>query len=1366
MKMTGHLKKGNVRLRFLWFLWVLLLANIHCDLTGELPPLEDKGAPPAVPQAPAAVASPGQIILTWESQEDVIYHLFYSRTAGIDLESGANLLKISNVVSPYTHEELMSGTTYYYRLTAVNSWGASELTEEVSATTPGPGAPPAKPEAPETMASIGQVMLTWESQENLIYHLFYSRTAGIDLESGTNIGRVSNVVSPYAHQGLMNGTTYYYRLTAVNPLGASPPSDEVSATTPGQGIPPEKPGTPTTMASEGQITLTWNSQPGVSYHLFHSTSAGVDVAVGTNVMRVSNVTSPYVHEELMNGTTYYYRLMATNSWGESPPTDEVSATTPAPGTPPAKPGTPTTMASAGQITLTWTPQSGVTYDLYHSTSAGIDPEGGTNVMRISNVTSPYAHQGLMSGTTYYYRLTAANSWGESPPSDEVSAGTPASGTPPAKPGTPTAMASAGQITLTWTPQSGVTYDLYHSTSAGIDPGSGTNVMRISNVTPPYAHTGLMSGTTYYYRLTAANFWGESPPSDEVSATTPAPGTPPEKPPPPTTMASEGQITLTWTPQSGVTYDLYHSTSAGVDPGSGTNVMRISNVTSPYAHQGLMSGTTYYYRLTATNSSGASPPSDEVSETTPGPNTPPATPQTPTPAVSEGQITLTWALQSGVTYDLYHSTSAGVDPGSGTNVMRVSNVMSPYTHTGLMSGTTYYYRLTAVNSAGASEPTPEVSATTPGPSVLPAKPQNFMATASEGQVTLTWTTQPDVTYHLFHSTSAGIDIASGMNVMRTLNVTPPHVHTGLMSGTTYYYRLTAVNSLGASEPTDEASAATPGPSTLPEKPRSFMAVASEGQVTLTWTPQPGATYELFYSKTAGIDVGSDTNLMGVSHITSPYVHTGLLSGTTYYYRLRAVNSLGASEPTDEASAATPGLAAPPQKPRNFTAAAAPRSRITLSWDVQTGVTYDLFYSRTAGFDLKGTNVMGILNVTPPYTHTGLLSDTTYHYRLTAVNSLGRSEPADEVSARVQLTATIQRPGLGAHVQGIAHGGGKFVAVGHLPGARINLKRISLARIATSSDGITWTTQTTSQAAGTYQQLHGVTYGGGKFVAVGQSGTILTSSDGITWALQQKTDPATMTMVNYTTEWLYDVTYGGGKFVAVGWSGTILTSSDGITWTSRTSGTTDQLNGVIHGGGKFVAVGRSGTILTSSDGITWAKRQKTSGSNMVNYTTDNLNGVIHGGGKFVAVGGNGTILTSTNGTTWTLQQKAGPGNTMVNYTTEWLSSVTHGGGKFAAVGWSGTILTSSDGITWTSRTSGVSNELGGVIHAGGKFVAVGFGGTVLTSSDGITWSLENTGLLGVTYGGGKFVAVGWSGTILTSSDGITWTCSRKQVPVIPW
>ena len=89
------------------------------------------------------------------------------------------------------------------------------------------------------------------------------------------------------------------------------------------------------------------------------------------------------------------------------------------------------------------------------------------------------------------------------------------GSKPVAPHTLAVFASDGKATLTWNlvPKA-TSYTLYWGTSSGVTPATGTP---IPSVLPPYTHTGLTNGTTYYYVVTALNSKGESPPSFESNA---------------------------------------------------------------------------------------------------------------------------------------------------------------------------------------------------------------------------------------------------------------------------------------------------------------------------------------------------------------------------------------------------------------------------------------------------------------------------------------------------------------------------------------------------------------------------------------------------------------------------------------------------------------------------------------------------------------------------------------------------------------------------------------------------------------------------------------------------------------------------------
>jgi hypothetical protein len=116
------------------------------------------------------------------------------------------------------------------------------------------------------------------------------------------------------------------------------------------------------------------------------------------------------------------------------------------------------------------------------------------------------------------------------------AGSPGGGTPPTVPGAPTALnATAGntQVALSWTTPSSdggsaiTGYDVYEGTSAGAEGTTAVNTSFLSGTS--YAVTGLTNGTKYFFTVEAVNAVGNSPASNEASATPVAPTTPPPSP---------------------------------------------------------------------------------------------------------------------------------------------------------------------------------------------------------------------------------------------------------------------------------------------------------------------------------------------------------------------------------------------------------------------------------------------------------------------------------------------------------------------------------------------------------------------------------------------------------------------------------------------------------------------------------------------------------------------------------------------------------------------------------------------------------------------------------------------------------------------
>lgn len=180
----------------------------------------------------------------------------------------------------------------------------------------------------------------------------------------------------------------------------------------------------------------------------------------------------------------------------------------------------------------------------------------------------------------------------------------------------------------------------------------------------------------------------------------------------TLAVSTGKNTLSWTAVSGAdSYNIYWSRTSPVT----TSGNKISSVSNPYSHR-IMSSGNYFYAVTAVKGGLESLLSNEVqgAATAGTPTLPVVAPQAPTNLLalgSKAKINLTWTAASGATsYAVYISTSSPVTKSS----TRVTSSSSPYAHTSLPNGTTYYAAVVAIVNGVESVLSSEVSAKTSSP----------------------------------------------------------------------------------------------------------------------------------------------------------------------------------------------------------------------------------------------------------------------------------------------------------------------------------------------------------------------------------------------------------------------------------------------------------------------------------------------------------------------------------------------------------------------------------------------------------------------------------------------------------------------------
>lgn len=147
---------------------------------------------------------------------------------------------------------------------------------------------------------------------------------------------------------------------------------------------------------------------------------------------------------------------------------------------------------------------------------------------------------------------------------------------------------------------------------------------------------------------------------------------------------------------------------------------------------------------------------------------------------------------------------------------------------------------------------------------------------------------------------------------------------------------------------------------PEKPGNVLANAlSLSQIKIDWSDNPTpANNETNFEVYAGTQPGGPYKLLGITgQDVTTFTASGLLSNTTYYVIIRAVNNTGASAVTDEVAVSTNGDFQAPSTPGNLRITSATTNSVSLAWNASTdnvGVSkYDIFINGVKSFVTSAT-----------------------------------------------------------------------------------------------------------------------------------------------------------------------------------------------------------------------------------------------------------------------------------------------------------------------------------------------------------------------------------------------------------------------------
>jgi len=409
-----------------------------------------------------------------------------------------------------------------------------------------------------------------------------------------------------------------------------------------------------------------------------------------------------------------------------------------------------------------------------------------------------------------------------------------------------------------------------------------------------------------------------------------------------TANSSSQITVTWTAVSTATgYDLQ------VDGAT------VSNAVSPYVHSGLAALSTHSYAVRAKNSAGTSSWSGLVSATTLATTTLPNVPTGLTAAAGNAQVTLSWMASAGATsYNVYRSTTPG---GEGTTASATGIASTSYTNTGLTNGTTYYYKVAAVNAVGTSAQSSEISATPTG-GRSPYGGTNWpIANGTTIQAENYDLGGEGVAYHDTTVANQGGQFRTdGVDIEATTDTSGGYNVGWIDDGEWLDY---TVNTTAGTYNIVVRGASNNNP--------------NGGSVNVLLDGVVLGTVAIPY--TGGWQTWQDFTISNVA----------IAAGTGRTLQLQFI---GGGFNVNYVRFSTSGSTVP-AAPTGLAATVNSSSQITVSWNaVSTATGYDLL--------VDGATLVG---VTSPYVHAGLVANSTHTYAVRAKNSAGASAWSGSVSA---------------------------------------------------------------------------------------------------------------------------------------------------------------------------------------------------------------------------------------------------------------------------------------------------------------------------------------------------------------------------------
>ena len=389
-----------------------------------------------------------------------------------------------------------------------------------------------------------------------------------------------------------------------------------------------------------------------------------------------------------------------------------------------------------------------------------------------------------------------------------------------------------------------------------------------------------------------------------------PGSVPDKPNGLKATATHGQVVLTWDDpenDSITSYVILRRHREDDPKGEFRELVGdTKSAATTYADGSVAAETPYTYRIKAINEHGTSERSRWVHIDTPAAPEPDNDPATGAPTISgTAQVGETLTADTKGIADENGTENATFSYQWLANDADIADATgSTYTLTDSEEGKPIRVQVSFTDDAGNEESltsaaTDAVAAAEP--SEPPAKPRGLSATASNGQVVLSWDDPGDdsITGYVILRRVRVNDQGGEFSVLVADTGTAATTYTDntVAASTTYTYRIKAINEHGTSERSRWYHIDTPAPP-VPDQPKGLSATASHESITLTWDDPGDDTITGYVILRRNRDTDAeghfDELVADTGTAATTYTDNTVAAETRYTYRIKAINEHGASE----------------------------------------------------------------------------------------------------------------------------------------------------------------------------------------------------------------------------------------------------------------------------------------------------------------------------------------------------------------------------------------------------------------------------------------------------------------------------------------